>query len=271
MTARDRTILLVVGGLALVAAFWFYALKPKRAEIKAADAQIVTQRQRLQTAQATVAAGLQAKASHTADYATVVKLGEAVPTDDDLPSLLYELDAASRGAHVDFDGLARAASGASTTGTSTSGTSSAATQTAASALPPGATVGTAGLATLPFALSFTGSYVDLERFVQSVQRFVRAEGGTLSVSGRLLTIDGLSLTVGDGLSSIKAKLAATAYLSPQAAGSSAATGTAATGTGATPSTGTGTGTGSGSATGTGSGAAASSAPTSSAITEGGNQ
>jgi Tfp pilus assembly protein PilO len=266
MTARDRTILIVVGGLALVAGFWFYALKPKRAEIKAADAQIVTQRQRLQTAQATVTAGLGAKASHSADYATVVKLGEAVPTDDDLPSLLYELEAAARGAHVDFDGLARAASGASTTGStagsSGAGSSSAATQSAAAALPPGATVGTAGLATLPFALTFTGSYADLERFVESVQRFVRQHGGSLDVSGRLLTIDGLSLTVGDGLSDIKANLAATAYLSPQTgSSSSAAPGTGSTSTGTTPSS------AGGSASATGS----SSAPTSSAITDGGNQ
>jgi hypothetical protein len=83
------------------------------------------------------------------------------------------------------------------------------------ALPPGATVGTAGLATLPFALDFSGSFFDLERFVAGVQGWVRSGNGSLSVRGRLLTIDGIALQpTGNGLSKIQAKVAATAYLSP---------------------------------------------------------
>jgi Tfp pilus assembly protein PilO len=258
MTSRDRTIVLVLALLALAGGFWFLALKPKRAEVKAAETQILAQRKRVQTAQATVTAGLQAKAGYPADYATVAKLGEAVPADDELPSLLFQLETAARGADVDFRGLTRAAgNNAAATSSSTPASGSAATQTAASALPPGATVGTAGLATLPFNLDFTGSYADLERFIQEVQRFVRPSQDTVAVSGRLLTIDGVSLQPGsDDLSKIKAKIAATAYLSPQ-------TKTAGSG-GKTPSA------GSPSTGSTGSGPTAS-APTSSAIPEGGTR
>jgi Tfp pilus assembly protein PilO len=256
MTARDRTILMVVAALAAVAAFWFLALKPKRAEIGVLDGQITTQTQRLQTAQTTVAAGLAAKAAYPRDYATVTELGKALPADDDLPSLLYQLDAASHGTHIEFDSIQRATGGSSGTsagsGSTTSGSSSATgAATSAAALPPGATVGAAGLATLPFTFTFTGSFFDLQRFLAGVHGFVRSTDSGVAVRGRLLTVNGVSLVPGaKGLTHIEAKIAATAYLAPSATQSAA-----------TPST---------SGTGSGSGTSTAPAPTSSAITGGSN-
>jgi Tfp pilus assembly protein PilO len=216
MTARDRRILMVIGGLAVLAGFWFLALRPKHAAAKEAAGEIVTQQERLQTAQQSVAAALQAKAGYSRDYATIAELGKALPKDDDLPSLLYQLNASSHNAHVEFDSLVRsqAASGAAgASGASDSGNGSA---SASAALPPGATVGTAGLGTLPFTFKFTGSYFDLQRFLGDVQGFVRTAKDSVSVRGRLLTVDGVSLTPGaDGLSKIEAKVVATAYLSPE--------------------------------------------------------
>jgi Tfp pilus assembly protein PilO len=261
MTARDRKILLVLAGLALLAGFWFLGLKPKRTEAANLSAQIAEQRQRLQTAQQTVAQGLQAKADYARDTATVAELGTAVPADDDLPSLLYQLDASSQSAHVRFDALVRA-SGASSqptgsgnaaavaaaSGSSTSSSSGA--STASASLPPGATIGTAGLATLPFTFTFTGSYADLRHFLGDVQSFVTAKGDNVTVRGRLLTVDAVSLVPDSkNLSRIQAKLVATAYLSPdQAKGGPAATGS---GSGA-------------------NGASTPAAPSSSAITSGTN-
>lgn len=259
MTARDRTILMVVAALAAVAAFWFFALKPKRAEIGVLDGQIATQAQRLQTAQTTVAAGLAAKAAYPHDYATVTELGKALPADDDLPSLLYQLDAASHGTHIEFDSIQRATGGSSGTsagsGSTTSGSSAAGSSsktgaaTSAAALPPGATVGAAGLATLPFTFTFTGSFFDLQRFLAGVHGFVRSTDSGVAVRGRLLTVNGVSLVPGSkGLAHIEAKIAATAYLAPSA-----------TQAAATPST-----------SGSGSGTSSAPAPTSSAITGGSN-
>ena len=252
MTTRDRNILLVIGGLALLAAFWFLAIKPKRAEVQTLTGQIATQQSRLATAQATVSSGLAAKAAYPKDYAAVAQLGKALPADDDLPSLLYQLDAESQGKHIDFASITR---GASATGTGSSSTPDAAgaAATGASSLPPGATVGTAGLATLPFSFTFTGSFFDLQKFIQGVQDFVRPEGQGIAVRGRLLTIDGVSLVPGGkDLSHLQAKIAATAYLAPST--------TPAATTGTTPST-----------TTPDSGATASTAaPTTSAIAGGSN-
>jgi Tfp pilus assembly protein PilO len=225
MTSRDRKILLVLAGAALLAAFWFLVLQPKRTQATELSAEIATQQERVQTARQTVALGLRAKADYPRDSATIAQLGTAVPADDDLPSLLYQLDAASRNAHVAFDSLVRASSGSASSSSSSSSSTSGSGTAASASLPPGATVGTAGLATLPFTFGFTGSYFDLQRFVGDLQRFVRADGDAVAVRGRLLTVDGIALTpAGTDLSRIDAKVVATAYLSPDAAKAGAATG-----------------------------------------------
>jgi Tfp pilus assembly protein PilO len=258
MTTRDRKILLVLAGLAVLAGFWFLVLQPKRTQAKELSAQIVAQQERLQTAQQTVAQGMQDKAGHARDTATVAQLGAAVPADDDLPSLLYQLDAASRNADVEFDSLVRAGGTGGSSSSSSSSSTSGSTGSASASLPPGATVGTAGLATLPFTFEFTGSYFDLQRFVGDLQGFVRADGEKVSVRGRLLTVDGIALVpAGKDLSKIDAKLVATAYLSPEAAKAGAATGAAAGATGTTPAPGA-------------SGSPAAPAPSSTAITGGAN-
>jgi Tfp pilus assembly protein PilO len=233
MTARDRTIVLVLAGLAVLAGFWFAVLKPKRAETQVLGTQIAAQRERLQGAEQTVATGLRAKADYASDYATVTKLGQAVPADDDLATLLYQLDSVSHGARVDFESLVRtAASPAPTTSAPAAGTSGASssspsssasapagtstTQPAATAtLPPGATVGTAGLATLPFTFTFKGSFAGLRRLLADVHGLVRSDDDSVAVRGRLLTVDGVSLSGSTtDLSKLEARIVATAYLSP---------------------------------------------------------
>jgi Tfp pilus assembly protein PilO len=233
MTARDRKILLVIAGLAVLAGFWFLVLKPKRTEAASLATEVAAQQERLTSARQTVAQGLQAKADYPRDSQTVAELGTAVPADDDMPSLLYQLDAASKNADVVFDSLVRAsgatgtaatgnaAAAAAVSGNSSSSSSSPSTgsggSTAPSAsLPPGATVGTAGLATLPFTFEFTGSYTDLRHFLGDVQRFVTTNGDAVSVRGRLLTVDAVSLVpASKDFSRIQAKLVATAYLAPE--------------------------------------------------------
>ena len=66
---------------------------------------------------------------------------------------------------------------------------------------------------MPFAFVFNGTFFDMERFMHEVQGFVRVKGKSVDVRGRLLSIDGFSLSAGpDGFPSVKATIAATAYL-----------------------------------------------------------
>jgi hypothetical protein len=231
VTARDRIVLLVVVACAALGGFWFGVLAPKRDQVKKVDAELATQQERLDKARAGASAAQSARAHYNSDYATVARLGKAVPTDDDVPSLVYQLESAAVGSKVDFRSLKLtpgAPSATATAGGAASGAaagasgSSSATQAAAATLPPGSSVGSAGFPTLPFSFVFDGSFFSMERFLRNVDRFVRLQDGQLMVSGRLLSVDGISLSAGrEGFPSVKATLAATAYLLPTDEGATA--------------------------------------------------
>jgi Tfp pilus assembly protein PilO len=271
MSRRDRIVVSVLAGAVAVAAFWFFGLAPKRKAIAAADGRIAAQEQRLEQAQTVLVGAQSAKRGYPAAYAAVARLGQAVPTDDNMASLVYQLQSVADGAKVKFrsiklggssssaasaatpatpstatgtgtgTGTGTASGGASPSGSSTGTAAAPASQVAASALPPGAVVGTAGFATLPFSFVFEGSFLDMQRFLARVDSFVRVQGKDVKVSGRLLTVDGISLASGtDGATTVKATIAATAYLTPKDSAAGAATGAtgAAGAAGATPSTAT---------------------------------
>ena len=254
MTARDRTVALVVAAVALLGAFWFLALSPKRKDAADLGAKITAAQQRLDTARQSVATATAAQKRYDVDYATIAKLGKAVPADDDVASLVYQLNHVSQDAHIDFRSIklnssgapapapapavAQAAAVASANGSgssssSTTSTSSSttpppsstpvagvpATQSAAAGLPPGSTVGSAGFPTMPFSFVFDGSFFNMEHFFDGIQRFATANGDNLTVRGRLLTVDSFALTASRfGFPKVKASVNATAYLVPQSEG-----------------------------------------------------
>ena len=90
-----------------------------------------------------------------------------------------------------------------------------ATQAAASTLPPGAVVGAAGFPTMPFDFAFTGSFFRLQDFLARLDRFTQVQGEDITVRGRLLTVDGFSLSASPkGFPNMLASVHATAYLLP---------------------------------------------------------
>jgi Tfp pilus assembly protein PilO len=227
VTARDRIIIVVVLVAAALGGFWFVVLAPKRSEAADLKAQIQVASQKLADAQQQAALARQAKARYDTDYAQVAKLGKAVPKDDALPSLLYQLQSAAHTAKIDFMSLqaatdaSQASSAGATvvtkpaTGSSTASDASAApaTQSTAAGLPPGATVGSAGFPTMPFSFVFNGSFFDMEQFLSDVQRFVRVNGERVDARGRLLSIDGFALIAGPaGFPDVTANITATAFL-----------------------------------------------------------
>jgi hypothetical protein len=269
VTSRDRIVGLVVGAVALLGAFWFLALSPKRKDAADLSAKITQAQQRLDTARQSVATATAARKRYDVDYAAVAKLGKAVPADDDVASLVYQLNHVSQDAHIDFRSIklnssgatpppaappvAQAAAVASASGDSSSSSSSStsttsssttppatgvpASQTAAAGLPPGSTVGSAGFPTMPFSFVFDGSFFDMEHFFSGIQRFATLDGDQLSVRGRLLTVDGFTLTASRfGFPKVKASINATAYLVPQDQGATGGATPAGPGTPATAST-----------------------------------
>jgi Tfp pilus assembly protein PilO len=247
VTARDRTVLIVVGLLAAIAAFWFLAISPKRKEASDLTSQVSAAQGRLETAQASAASAQAARKRYNTDYATVARLGKAVPVDDDLPSLVYQLQSTADANHVDFRGIkmtgtaSPAPTGAAAAVASVKGTTGASStspaSTITSALPPGATVGAAGFPTMPFSFDFNGSFFNMQRFVKAINGLTDVDGKTINVKGRLLTVDGVNLKASaKGFPDVEATVVVTAYLLPADEGLTAGA--------AAPSTGTATSAGS---------------------------
>jgi type II secretory pathway pseudopilin PulG len=217
VTGRDRIVLIVVGVLATLAAFWFLAISPKRKDAGDLTAQIGAAQTRLAAAQASASSAEAAKAKYTSDYATVARLGKAVPVDDDMPSLVYQLEQTAKANKIDFRSIKLVGGGAvaAPAAATTTGSTSTPGSTVAAALPPGATVGSAGFPTMPFTFDFTGSFFDLQRFLKSLDGLTAVNGKSISVKGRLLTVDGVALKAGPkGFPQIDASVVVTSYLLP---------------------------------------------------------
>jgi Tfp pilus assembly protein PilO len=227
VTARDRTVLIVVGMLAVLGGFWFLAISPKRKQANDVSTQIGAAQARLATAQESASTAAAAKAKYSADYATVARLGKAVPVDDEMPSLVYQLEQTASDNHVDFNSIkltgSAAAAAAAPTGAAAAvasangntGDTTTAASTITAALPPGAAVGTAGFPTMPFSFDFTGSYFNMERFLKAINGFTSVGKASINVRGRLLTVDGVGLKAGPkGFPQVDATVVATAYLLP---------------------------------------------------------
>jgi len=210
MTSRDRLIIIVVIVAAALAGTWFFALAPKRTEATKLQAQIDVANQQLQQAQAKAASAQQSKARYDADYATLARLGKAVPKNDALPSLIEQLQTAARDSRIDLRSLKLASASSAAAPTNSTPTGSAASVTT---LPPGAAIGSAGFPTMSFSFVFNGSYFDMQRFLGEMQHFVRVDGKRVDVRGRLLSVDAFALTAGpQGFPDVKATITATAYL-----------------------------------------------------------
>jgi Tfp pilus assembly protein PilO len=188
--------------VAAAGAFYMFALKPKQREASDLKAQIAKQRSELEAAQQLLASNQAARAQYRRAYASVVRLGKAVPADDDVKSLIVQLDSAAKSSKVDFRSIDVSSSGGSSTD-----------PTAAVQLPPGATVGPAGFPVMPFSFAFTGSFFDLNTFFRKINALVSDKGSKLRVNGRLLTLEGLSLQPDTaGFPHIRATVNATSYL-----------------------------------------------------------
>jgi hypothetical protein len=217
MTGRDRSLIGVVAAALVVAAAWFLVLAPQRHQAAQLSDDVAVQRQALVQAQADAAAGLAAKRGYGHDYTTVARLGAAVPEDDNVPSLLLQVERAADGSQIDFRELkAGEGSGAAAPPPPPPATTGApATQATTATLPPGAAVGAAGFPTMPFSFTFTGDFFHMSDFVGRLERFLVVRNRRLLVRGRFMTIDGIALTAApDGFPRIQANVAATAYLLP---------------------------------------------------------
>jgi Tfp pilus assembly protein PilO len=106
LTDRDRKILIALVPIVVLVAYWFLLLAPKREEASTAKDELATQQERVETARVAAQTAEGAKEDFDASYATVVRLGKAIPSTVDMPSLLVQLDAAAAGTGIRFTKIA---------------------------------------------------------------------------------------------------------------------------------------------------------------------
>jgi Tfp pilus assembly protein PilO len=252
----DKAIVAGVVMAVVLLGFYIKVLSPKRQEASTLSKDVATLNSEIAVQQQTAQFGEAARQEFPAYYGHLVVMGKAVPEQADTPSLLVELSSIADKTNVDFRGIsltsggssssaAAASSTSSTASTSTtsptsttpapSGSSSStatpaatpttpapATEASAASLPLGASVGADNLATMPYDLTFVGSYFDVANFIKSVDDLVHVHGGTqVAADGRLLTIDGFALSspIGTGPNpKLSVSLAVTSYLTPATEG-----------------------------------------------------
>jgi Tfp pilus assembly protein PilO len=210
MTGRDRIVVVVLAALAVVAAAWLLVLAPEREKASKLGAEVSTAQSQLTAAEGQVAAARTAEAGYPAAYTSLVSLGKAVPTSQEVPSLIVQLAQATNEKNVEFTSF-------------TPGGSSAAASSAS-------------FSAMPFTFVFNGSFFDLSDLIQQLNHFTtRTNAGSLQVSGRLLTIQGISLAPGASSGSDESSgqmtgtITATAYVLPASQAASAATAASPTG------------------------------------------
>jgi hypothetical protein len=106
LSDRDRKIVMIVVPVVLLLGYWFLVLTPQRNDASKAAGELAKQEKRRDAAQQRVQSLDQAKSSFGKDYAELVKLGKAIPTTVDMPSLIVQLDSAARGTDIEFTKIA---------------------------------------------------------------------------------------------------------------------------------------------------------------------
>jgi hypothetical protein len=216
-----RSKLLIPGVLAVVAAvaFWFLVISPKREEIAQLDTDIAAQETAAQQAEQQAVLYAKAKNNYRKNYTTVVRLGKAVPADDDVRSLLVQIDDAASDAKVDFRSMSVSSQAAAPTDPA------AATATTPDTLAPApgsVAVGSAGFSAMPFNFGFTGSFFRLSDFFDHLNKFVTVQNEDVDVTGRLMLVGSIAVTPDQSVQTpngkLSAQIGAVTYIVPPAQG-----------------------------------------------------
>lgn len=224
MSSSNRVIVAMLGVVALAVAFWMLLLSPKKEEVGKLDNQVAQQEELLSLHRSEVQRGLEAQKAFPAEYQQLVVLGKAAPADDDTASLLVQLNRIALDSKVRFEtfvlspasGETEAPEAPPAPAPGETVTYPSPTEVSASTMPLGAGIGPAGLAVMPYTLTFKGSFFHVADFIQGLDSLVRTKNEQVEVTGRLITINGFTLTEdpGKGFPYLEASFTVTTFLVP---------------------------------------------------------
>jgi Tfp pilus assembly protein PilO len=215
---------------ALAVAFWVLLLSPKRSEVSKLDQQVSQQEESLALHRSEVQTGLAAQKAFPTEYQQLVVLGKAAPAEDDTASLLVQLNRIAQHAGVRFETFVLAAGSGEAPPAEAPAAEAPAegepasfpspTEVAASTMPLGASIGPAGLAVMPYTLTFKGSFFHLADFIHGLDSLVKTKNSAVDVTGRLITVSGFDLKAdaSKGFPDLEASFTVTTFLVPPSQG-----------------------------------------------------
>jgi hypothetical protein len=203
----------------LAAGFWILLLSPKRSEADKLTQRVESLESSLVIHTGEVEAAEAARKSFADNYAHLLVLGKAVPAEAETASLIVQIQRLADRSKVTFGSLTLGSSGgggeveAAAPIPLPEGAS--ASEASASLLPLGATVGPAGLAVMPYSLTFEGNFFKIAGFIERLDDLVKTKNEKVAVDGRLFTVDSFSLEPGKGgFPSLLASFSITTFLTP---------------------------------------------------------
>jgi hypothetical protein len=210
MTRNNKIVLGVVVAAAALAAYWMLLLSPKRQEASDLGTQVTQKQQSVDAAETMVSQYAKQRDAYKVNYATLVRLGKAVPGDDDMRSLMVQIDDAAHTSGVDFRTINVGGGGGAPTVGGGPGV----------VVPPGAVpVGAGGFSAMPFKFTFTGRFDNLGGFFSRLEHFVTVQEDKVRVTGRLMRVESITLEpAAGGYPQIQATVGASSYLAPTAKG-----------------------------------------------------
>lgn len=224
MNSNNRAIAVVVALAVLAFVFWTQLLSPKREEAKKLGAEVEQLEASLVQHNAEIAEGEEAKKEFSTEYQRLVVVGKAVPGDDDIASLLVQANRLADRAGGTFRDIQLSAEAggeeAAAPPPAAGETPASPTEVAASLLPLGATIGQAGLAVMPYTVTFDGNFFQIANFIKGIDSLVKTSDEEVAVDGRLVTVDGFALEADPerGFPALQASFALTTYLTPPGEG-----------------------------------------------------
>lgn len=225
MNANNRIIVAMLAVAALAVAFWMLILSPKKEEVSKLEKQVAQQEESLSQHRSEVQQGLQAERHFPQEYQQLVVLGKAAPAEDDTASLLVQLNQIADRAKVRFQtfelnstsgGEAAAPESSEPAPASGEGSFPSPTEVAASTMPLGASIGPAGLAVMPYKLTFKGNFFHFADFIHGLDSLVKTNNSEVDVTGRLITVNGFELKADQnlGFPYLEASFEVTTFLVP---------------------------------------------------------
>jgi Tfp pilus assembly protein PilO len=186
MGPRLRLIVVVIVSLVIIVAAWVLLVSPERSKANTLNTEITAARASLATEQSQVAAGVQARTEYPGEVHAVNVLETAVPLSDEEPQLIRLINSLEVGHHINW--------------------------TSATYSPGGASTG--GFPTLNLGFSLTASYSNIQNLFTAMDNLTMTDGTNVLTTGRLFSIDNVSLTNATGGAAVQVGL--TVYQLPAA-------------------------------------------------------